>query len=101
MLDYLYNLDIPTGETRRMDCPNCNGYKTFTVTNNMGALLWNCYKVSCSISGKKRVHLSIDDIKHTFNVNTLYNKTEAFILPEYVVDRKNYEDTLKMYVFLN
>ena len=95
MLDYLYNLEIPIGETRRMNCPNCNGYKTFTVTNNMGALLWNCYKVSCNISGKKRVYLSIDDIKQTFNNNPLCEEVETFVLPEYVVDRKNTPDVVR------
>ena len=29
------DLDLPNGETKRMDCPNCGGVKTFTATNNM------------------------------------------------------------------
>ena len=95
MLDFVNNLDVPIGETRRMNCPNCNGYKTFTVTNNMGALLWNCYKVSCNVSGKKKVYLSVDDIQETFNSNSLYKEEETFVLPEYVVDRKNTPDVVR------
>ena len=70
MINDIYSLvlqlELRDGETKRMDCPNCNGYKTFTATNNMGSLVWNCYKVSCSVSGSTRVHLSIDDIKAGF-----------------------------------
>ena len=31
------DFDIANGETKRMNCPECGGYKTFTVTNNMGS----------------------------------------------------------------
>ena len=34
------DIDIDNGQTKRMNCPNCGGYKTFTVTNNMGSILW-------------------------------------------------------------
>ena len=44
--EYVEDLDLKLGYSKRMNCPNCNGYKTFTVTNNMGSLLWNCYKAS-------------------------------------------------------
>ena len=49
-----------------MNCPICRFINTFSVTNNMGRILWNCYKVSCTVSGSSRVKLSVDDIKHTF-----------------------------------
>jgi hypothetical protein len=60
----------------------------------MGSLLWNCYKASCNVSGKKRVHLSVEDIQTTFNKNIESNKENNFILPEYVVDRKNTLDII-------
>ena len=94
MLDYIYSLNITVGDTRRVDCPICKGYKTFTVTNNMGSLLWNCYKASCNVSGKKRVHLSVEDIQTTFSKNVESNKENDFMLPEYVVDRKNTLDII-------
>ena len=46
--------DLSNGQTKRMNCPNCGGHKTFTITNNMGQVLWNCYKASCNVSGSKR-----------------------------------------------
>ena len=61
--EYVNDLHITVGETKRMDCPSCTSKNTFTVTNNMGALLWNCYKLSCSLSGSSRVTLTIEDIR--------------------------------------
>ena len=60
-MDNIYNIvsdmDVPVGMTKRVACPNC-GEKTFTVTNNMGSLLWNCYRASCGIKGGTRVRMS-------------------------------------------
>ena len=75
--------DIANGETKRMDCPNCNGYKTFTVTNNMGKLIWNCYKASCNVSGSKKTRLSVADIINHFQDNK--EAQEKFEMPESVV----------------
>ena len=60
---YIEDLDIGSGETKRLNCPACNSYKTFTVTNNMGSLVWNCYKASCNVKGSSRVHMTVDEIR--------------------------------------
>ena len=87
---YMLDLNIPIGHTKRLNCPICNGYKTFTATNNMGMLVWNCYKASCNIKGNTKVRLSADDIK------TAQSQREnesppctAFVLPEYIVPHNN------------
>ncbi len=79
----LSDIDILNDETKRMNCPNCGGHKTFTVTNSMGRLLWNCYKASCNVSGSKPVHLSVEDIKRTLRKEE--KQAEHFLMPEYVV----------------
>ena len=84
---YVLELDIPIGHTKRLHCPCCKGYKTFTVTNNMGVVVWNCYKASCNISGNTRVNLSVEDIKQT-KVNPLFSPI-AFVLPQYIVPHNN------------
>ncbi len=78
--------DVSDGETQRMDCPVCRGKNTFSITNNMGDLVWNCYKVSCTVSGSTRVGMSIDDIKARFKKIETVDDIE-FELPEYVVSR--------------
>ena len=78
--------DIPNGTTKRTDCPNCGGRNTFTITNNMGSLVWNCYKASCNLKGGTRVHLSMNDIRDGFVGAKEY--AEDFVMPEYVVPYK-------------
>ena len=87
---YISDLDVGIGESKRLNCPVCNSYKTFTVTNNMGQMLWNCYKLSCQLSGSKRMPLSANDIKmHTRNTE---KNNEPFVMPEYIVpyDRESF-----------
>ena len=80
------DFDVANGETKRMNCPECGGVKTFTVTNNMGDLVWNCYKVSCTVSGGTRVPLTIDDIQKRFHVGE-EKPQEKFVLPQCIVSR--------------
>jgi len=80
------DIDIPVGHTKRMNCPNCGGVKTFTVTNNMGSLVWNCYKASCDLKGGTKVHMSVDDIRSTMRDVESFADT-TFELPPYVVNR--------------
>jgi len=86
-------LDLSNGETKRMNCPECGGIKTFTVTNNMGSLVWNCYKVSCTVGGGTRVHLSVDDIRSGF-LGAEQFATEPFELPSYIVPHRNKRSVL-------
>ena len=79
--DIINDIHITVGETKRMNCPTCGGYNTFTITNNMGSLVWNCYKASCNIKGTTRKRMTVDEIKSVKD----FKKGEEFILPEYVV----------------
>ena len=78
------DMNISNGVTKRTNCPNCGGYNTFTVTNNMGSLIWNCYKASCNIRGGTRVHLSVDDIRTSFGGVKEFAE-ESFRLPDYII----------------
>ena len=90
------DLQLRDGETKRMTCPVCkNKEKTFTITNNMGQLLWNCYKASCHLSGAKKVHLTSDDIRKSIGAFAEETVEIPFELPEYVIPHNNNEDVLK------
>jgi len=60
---FVANLDVRAGERWRGDCPSCNGKNTLTVTNDMGTLLFNCYKASCKLHGGVNTGMSTDDIR--------------------------------------
>ena len=47
--DLIVDVDLAVGDSKRVNCPNCGGIKTFTITNSEGKLLWNCYKASCNV----------------------------------------------------
>jgi hypothetical protein len=88
------DIDIPNGHTKRMNCPECGGIKTFTVTNNMGSLVWNCYKASCNVRGGNRIHLSAEDIRAGFTGAKEFAE-DAFELPSYIVPHRNRRSVLK------
>ena len=88
------DMDIPNGHTKRMNCPECGGIKTFTVTNNMGSLVWNCYKASCNVRGGNRVHLSAEDIRAGFTGAKEFAE-DTFELPSYIIPHRNRRSVLK------
>ena len=82
----IYNIiedvNLNMGDTKRMNCPSCNGYKTFSITNNNGKIVWNCFKASCNLKGAKSIHLTTDDIRKYMQK---IEKERKFVLPEYIV----------------
>tara|TARA_R110000772_G_scaffold169287_6_gene281170 strand:- start:3887 stop:4672 length:786 start_codon:yes stop_codon:yes gene_type:complete len=74
------------GDTKRANCPTCGGRNTFTITKKFGEIVWNCYKVSCSTSGRKYSLPNINDIKNRINKKqqTAYPNL-PFVLPEHVL----------------
>ena len=79
------DLSLASGETRRMTCPSCNTKNTFTVTNNMGSVVWNCYKASCSLSGGTNVALTADDIRKSLGFVAEETHVATFVKPEWFV----------------
>lgn len=82
---YISDLDISNGDTKRTNCPVCGGVKTFTATNNMGQLMWNCYKAGCSVSGGSRVHLTTDDIRNSLGSTAQETEAVPFQKPEWII----------------
>lgn len=61
--EFVKDLDIREGETQRVSCPECGGYKTFTVSRVDGRVLYNCYKASCGTKGGVKTRRSVDALK--------------------------------------
>lgn len=87
LIQKIEELNLPLGMTHRGSCPVCKRDKTFTVSNDNGTLLYNCYSNSCNISGAVRIGLTVDDIKQYFLNNGFRNaKAPApFVMPQQVV----------------
>jgi len=86
--------DVANGETKRMNCPVCKGDRTFSITNDMGNLVWNCYKVSCTVSGGTRVPMTISDVQKRLNPASDTTQ-DKFELPAYVVPHRNKRAVVK------
>tara|TARA_R100000234_G_scaffold73127_1_gene45107 strand:- start:3107 stop:3874 length:768 start_codon:yes stop_codon:yes gene_type:complete len=76
--------DLKVGQTKRMNCPVCDGDKTFTITNAMGKIIWNCYKASCKVSGAKTGNVSAETIEKAMLGKNVIDYDE-FELPSYIV----------------
>ena len=87
-MNNIYNIvsdmDVAVGTTVRTECPSC-GQRTFTVTNEMGTLKWNCFRASCTVKGSTQVSMSIDDIKTVLLGHESDDTPVPFALPEYIV----------------
>tara|TARA_X000001388_G_scaffold25802_1_gene18047 strand:+ start:731 stop:1582 length:852 start_codon:yes stop_codon:yes gene_type:complete len=96
---YVQDLDLSDGDKHRGKCPVCNRHNTFTATNNLGKLLWNCYANSCKISGGSYIHMSVDEIRKRMkgfkidkDTNTInVELPKVFEIPEYLVPYKAYD----------
>ena len=58
---YVESLGIPHGTSRRMNCPQCGKKSTFSVTNDNGQHLWNCFHASCGIKGRSDHRITADN----------------------------------------
>lgn len=74
----LADLELASGETRRLPCPQCRNPSSFTVSNLSGKLVWNCYAASCKLAGAKQLGLSRDDI---LNAHDLMRPSNAHSKP--------------------
>ena len=85
ILSIIHDLSLVNGETKRMACPVCNTKNTFTVTNNMGSIVWNCYKASCTAGGGTRTSLTANDIRKTLGRVAEETHAITFDRPEWFV----------------
>jgi len=85
MNDLIHELGLVNGETKRMTCPACNTKNTFTITNNMGKIIWNCYKAGCSVSGGTRTQLTADDIRKSLGSVAEETHVSTFSKPDWFV----------------
>lgn len=95
----LEDLNLAVGMTHRGSCPACKRYNTFTVTNDNGSLIYNCYANSCNISGAVRVGLSVDDIREFFSrgFNRSSQAVPDFVMPVNVVPNQKAQQYASTY----
>ena len=86
------DLDVPNGMTKRINCPVCKGYKTFSVD-----VILEQYAAG---EGGHRVHLSVQDIRDAITDDVIDTCEIEFVLPDFVVphgDREEVMDFCKLW----
>ena len=104
--DFIDTLDVSVDGTYRGNCPQCGGRNTFTVTNDSGNYLYNCYKHSCRTYGAIHRNMSVFDIKtrlsnHYHGSDQEFESVvdEAFEMPPFITS--NIPDESKVNLFMN
>ena len=85
----LASLELASGETKRLPCPQCHNPSSFTISNLSGKLVWNCYAASCKLAGAKHLGLSRDDVlqaRDLMRPNNDHSKPTAWSKPASFVE---------------
>lgn len=79
--EFIRNLNLPVGVSRRYDCPACGGNNTLSVTNDLGDVKWFCFRASCGTKGQLATTKSASDISALLKQRR--DSEDNFTLPEY------------------
>lgn len=82
---FIESLDLQIDESYRGNCPECYGKNTFTVTKTATKILYNCYKLNCSLRGNSSYNFTVMDEKNRREKQRAPDV--KFSLPTYVVNK--------------
>lgn len=85
---YLDTLELNDGQSLRKNCPSCRAKNTFTVLNDGGSIVYNCYKLDCTLSGAYHTNMTAQEIQLRLAKHKLSSppEPETMVIPEYVVE---------------
>lgn len=83
------------GRPYRGDCPECRGRNTFTATNNMGDIKYNCFKLGCTVGGiygtdmtAAEIHRYREQQQQQRAYTNIKKEKDTMEIPEFVVTPK-------------
>lgn len=74
---YVQELGLSQGESKRFDCPSCGHKKTFSVTNQNGTFMWNCFHAECTVKGRTDLRITRDNALDTLSKTTQQNSRDV------------------------
>ena len=103
--DFINDLGLKEGERHRGDCPQCRGRNTFTATNTLGDIQYNCFKLGCTIRGIYVTDMTVAEIRRRLKdqqtqraYTNITKEKETMEIPEYVVIPKASHTKYQRYV---
>ena len=105
MRDFIDDLRLKEGERYRGDCPQCRGKNTFTATNTLGDIQYNCFKLGCTIRGIYVTDMTAAEIRRRLEdqqtqraYTNIKKEKDTMEIPEYVVTPKASHTKYQRYV---
>ena len=92
-VEFVTSVKIGENERKSINCPFCGGVKKFTLSNQEGKLLWNCFKASCNAKGAHRIGHSLESIK-SGDYKKVIRRINSRPIPTILGDPKNYQKCL-------
>jgi len=85
---FIDTLNLRDGDAYRTNCPVCRSRNTFTVTKDGGTYIYNCFKLSCKLTGAYATDMTAEEIKARIqsNKDNTPKELQPLVYPEYVVD---------------
>ena len=93
-LETLNPIKLKEGQTRRIDCPFCGGYKSMGISNNEGRRVWNCFKASCGIRGSQSVGMTREGLRRRAEGLSVSRARSGAPLPTMLSDPKHHPEAL-------
>ena len=102
---FVNDLGLKDGERYRGDCPECRGRNTFTATNELGDIKYNCFKLGCTVGGIYGMDMTAAEIHRRMEQQQLQRaytdinkEKDTMEIPEYVVTPKASHTKYQRYV---
>ncbi len=102
---FVNDLGLKEGERHRGDCPECRGRNTFTATNNLGDIKYNCFKLGCTVGGiygtdmtAAEIHRRMEQQQLQRAYTNINKEKDTMEIPEYVVTPKASHTKYQRYV---
>ncbi len=77
---------LPIGTGGYFTCPKCGRRSKIGITNNVDAIIYQCFSASCGLRGKLPNQLSKDTIGQILNKKVTEGAKHTFQLPDYLID---------------
>jgi hypothetical protein len=77
-----HSLSLKEGANKRLDCPECGGSNTLSVSMELGSLKWFCFKAHCEVKGVEKAHRSPEAIRNALDLKR-DTAPRPFDVPDY------------------
>ena len=102
---FVIDLGLKESDRYRGDCPECRGKNTFTATNELGDIKYNCFKVGCTVGGihgtdmtAAEIHRRLEEQQLQRAYTNIKKEKDTMEIPEYVVTPKASHTKYQRYI---